>query len=419
MDLKRDPAILRRRRRRQAVLIAFGIVAIIGITVAVSRLEPAAPTVNNADTVLYYGTVRRGPMVREVRGAGTLVPEEIRWIPATTSGRVERIVLRPGAEVQPGTVILELTNPDLLQAVQNAELDWRTAEAQLANQRASIVATRMTLQNGVADAELSSKVAEADLEANRQLGKLGLVAGFTLRTKEATAEQARNSLALRRKQLESAIANEASQIAPSEAAVNQRRAEFERLSRQMTDLKVKSTMAGQLQLISVEVGQQIGPGTNLARVSDPTRLKAEIRISETQTRDLAIGQIADIDTRTGHVKGRVARIDPASQGGTVGVDVTLEGPLPAGARPDLNIDGTIELERLTNVLFVETPPFGQENSTIGLFKVLPTREAVRTPVKLGRRSVQYVEVIDGLAEGDRVVLSDMAQYDSVDRVRLN
>jgi HlyD family secretion protein len=178
-------------------------------------------------------------------------------------------------------------------------------------------------------------------------------------------------------------------------------------------------MAGQLQLISVERGQQVGPGTNLARVSDPTRLKAEIRISETQTKDLVPGQQADIDTRSGHVKGHVSRIDPASRGGTVGVDVTLDGALPPGARPDLGVDGTIELERLTNVLFVESPAFGQENSTISLFKVLPTREAIRTPVKVGRRSVQFIEVVDGLREGDRVVLSDMSQYDAADKVRLN
>jgi HlyD family secretion protein len=224
---------------------------------------------------------------------------------------------------------------------------------------------------------------------------------------------------LSKRQLASSVETAASQIAPSEAAANQRKAEFERLSRQLADLKVKSTMTGQLQEISVQVGQSVGPGANLARVSDPSRLKAEIRISETQTRDLGIGLVADVDTRSGHVKGHVSRIDPASRGGTVGVDVTLDGPLPPGARPDLGVDGTIELERLTNVLYVESPAFGQENGTISLFKVLPTNEAVRTPVKVGRRAVQFIEVIDGLREGDRVVLSDMSQYDAYDKVRLN
>ena len=417
MDLKRDPAILLRRRRRRIVLAALGILAVIAISVAVSRLEPAAPTVE--ESTLWFGTVRRGPMVREVRGAGVLVPEEIRWIPSTTSGRVERIVLQPGAEVQPGTVILELSNPDLQQSARNAELDWRTAEAQLANQRASIATARLTLESNLSDAESAYNMALADLEANQALGKLGIVAGLTIKQRQAAADQARNRLQLVKRQLASAIENEQSQLAPSAAAVNQRRAEFDRLSRQLGDLQVKSTMAGLLQLVDVEVGEQVSPGSNLARVSDPTRLKAEVRISETQTRDLAIGQVADVDTRNGHVKGRVSRMDIAAEGGTLRVDITLEGPLPPGARPNQNVDGTIELERLTNVLFVESPAFGQENSTIGLFKVLPTRDAVRTPVKLGRRSVQYVEVIEGLAEGDRVVLSDMAQYDSFDRVQLN
>ena len=231
--------------------------------------------------------------------------------------------------------------------------------------------------------------------------------------------QAKNRLELARKQLASSIETSASQLAPAEAAANQAKAEFDRLSRQLDDLQVKSAMTGRLQEINVEVGQQVSPGTNLARVSDPTRLKAVVRISETQTPDLAVGLVADIDTRNGHVKGRVSRIDPASSQGTVGVEVTLEGPLPAGARPDLGIDGTIQIEHVENLLHVESPAFGQEYSTISLFKVLPTREAVRTPVKIGRRSVQYVEVVDGLREGDRVILSDMSQYDGFDKIRLN
>jgi HlyD family secretion protein len=389
------------------------------LTVAVSRLEPASPTVADSDSVLYFGTVKRGPFTREVRGAGTLVPEEIRWIPSTTSGRVERIVLHPGASVQPGTVILELSNPDLQQSVRSAELDWKTALANLANQKASLTNARLTQEANVVDFESAYEVAQADLQMNQTLAEGGLVSRSIIQQKQAAVNQAKNRLELARKTLASAIETAASQLAPAEAAANQAKAEFDRLSRQLEDLRVKSNMTGQLQLISVEVGQQVAPGTNLARVSDPTRLKAVVRISETQTPDLAIGQLADIDTRNGHVKGRVSRIDPASSQGTVGVDVTLEGPLPAGARPDLGIDGTIELERLTNVLFVESPAFGQENSTISLFKVLPTREAVRTPVKIGRRSVQFVEVIDGLREGDRVVLSDMSQYDGFDKVRLN
>jgi len=420
MDLQRDPAILQRKKRRQMILGAVAAVVVIGLSVAVSRLEPAAPSIANADTTLWYGTVKRGPMVREVRGSGNLTPEEIRWIPASASGRVERIVLQPGAAVTAGTVIIELSNPDLQQSVRNAEMDWKTALAQLDNQRANLVNARLTQEAAVSDAEGAYQVAVSDLDMHQRLfDSGGLVPAFQVKQKQVVRDQAKNRWEVAKRQLATSLDTTASQLAPSEASVNQRKAEFDRLARQLADLHVTATMAGQLQLINVEVGQQVGLGTNLARVSDPTRLKAEIRISETQTRDLRIGQNADVDTRSGHVKGHVSRIDPASKNGTVGVDVTLAGALPAGARPDLGVDGTIELERLTNVLYMESPSFGQEQSTITVFKVLPTREAVRVQVKVGRRSVQFIEVIEGLVEGDRVVLSDMAQYDGFDKVRLN
>lgn len=416
MDTPRDPAILKRKQRRRWMAGAATAVAVIGLSVAVSRLEPALPSVT--ESTIWIRAVQRGPMVREIRGTGTLVPEEIRWIASTTAGRVERIVLRPGAQVEPGTVILELSNPDLVQSVRSAEMDWRTAEAQLANQKAGLATSRFQQQSQLVDAESAHQLAQADLDLNKSLAESGLVADFALKQKQALVDQARNRAELARRQLASMIENESLQLAPAEATVNQRRAEFERLQRQLGDLNVKSTMTGLLQLIAVEVGAQVGAGTNLARVSDPTRLKAEVRVSETQTRDLAIGQVASVNTRNGIVPGRVSRIDPASQGGTVGVDVTLDGDLPPGARPDLNVDATIELERLTDVLFVESPTFGQENSTISLFKETPDRELARTPVKIGRRSVQFVEVVEGLAEGDRVVLSDMSQYDAFDRLRL-
>jgi HlyD family secretion protein len=419
MDVQRDPAILKRKKRNRILAaIATGF-AVVALTVAVSRLEPASPTVSDSDSVLYFGTVKRGPFTREVRGAGTLEPEEIRWIPATTSGRVERIVLHPGAEVRPGTVILELSNPDLEQDARNAEMSWKTALANLENEKTSLANARLQQEANIADYESSYEVAMADLQMNQSLSEGGLVSRQQLLQKQAVVNQAKNRLELAKKQLASAIETAGSQLAPSEAAANQARAEFDRLARQLDDLAVKSTMTGQLQLIGVEVGQQVGPGNNLARVSDPSRLKAVVRISETQTSDLAIGLVADIDTRNGHLTGRVSRIDPAATNGTVGVDVTLEGPLPAGARPNLGIDGTIELEHVAELLQVESPAFGQEYSTISLFKVLPTREAVRTPVKIGRRSVQFVEVVDGLREGDRVILSDMSQYDAFDKLRLN
>jgi HlyD family secretion protein len=420
MDVKRDPAILRRKKIRRGILLGVGAVAVVAISVAVSRLKPAAPSIPNARSTLWINKVKRGPFVREVRGAGTLVPEDIRWIPATTSGRVEKIVLRPGAQVSPGTVVLELSNPDLTQSVKSAELDWKTAVAQLANEKATIATTRLQQQVAVENAKSDLQIAKSELESNRTLGEEGLVADFVVKQKEAAVARAQNAYDLAVRQLESARENESLQLAPDEAAVNQRKAEYDRLRQQLEDLRVKSDMSGQLQVVNVEVGQQVAPGTNLIRVSDPTRLKAEVRISETLTRDLKIGLPADIDTRNGHVPGHVSRIDPAAESGTVGVDITLDGALPPGARPDLGVDGTIQLERVPDALYVESPAFGQENSTITLFKVLPGgTEAVRVPVKIGRRAVQYVEIVDGLKEGDEVILSDMSQYDAFDRVRLN
>lgn len=417
MDVKRDPAILKRKQRNRFIGGAVAVAAVIGLTVAVSQLQPAAPTV--AGSAVYSGTVKRGPMVREVRGAGILVPEDIRWISTTATGKVERLVLRAGAEVKPGTVILELSNPDLKQQVTDAELAWKAAVAQLTNAQASQATSRMSQENAVADAESAYLVAQSDLEANKTLNAQGIVADQQIKVKQQTVDAAKNRRDLAKKQLQSLIETEKSQLAPQEAAVSSARARYDQLSRQLSDLQVRSNMSGLLQAVPVEVGQQVGPGTNLARVSDPSRLKAEIRISETQTRDLAVGQLAKVDTRNGIVKGHVTRIDPASAGGTVGVDVTLDEALPPGARPDQSVDGVIELQRLENVLFVESPTFGQENSTVMLFKFTGPNEAERTAVKLGRRSVSFVEVVDGLKEGDRVILSDMQQYDGHSRLRIN
>jgi HlyD family secretion protein len=345
------------------------------------------------------------------------VPEEIRWIPAMTAGRVAKIVLRPGAQVEPGTVILELDNPDQRQAAASAEMDWKTAVAQLANQKATLANSQLAQKSTIVEAESSLQLAKTDLDLNKALAEKGLVSAFTIKQKQAAVDQAENRLKLAQQQLDAAVRTEALQLAPYEAAVNQKHADYDRALRQLADLQVKAAMSGRLQIVSVEEGQQVSPGTNLARVSNPLKLKAEVRIPETQTRDVAIGQVADIDTRNGHVPGHVSRIDPASNGGTVGVDVTLDGPLPAGARPDLSIDGTIQLEKLASVLFVESPAISQDSGTISLFRKVGT-EAVRTTVKIGRRSVQYVEVVDGLKEGDSVILSDMSQYDAFDRLKL-
>jgi HlyD family secretion protein len=415
MDVQRDPAILKRKQRNRAiigVIVALGVVA---VSVAVSRLQPALPAVT--ESTLWIRTVQRGAFTREVRGAGTLVPEEIRWIPAMTAGRVAKIVLRPGAQVEPGTVILELDNPDQRQAAASAEMDWKTSVAQLANQKATLANSQLAQKSAIVEADSSLQLAKTDLDLNKALAEKGLVSSFTIKQKQAAVDQADNRLTLAKQQLAAAVQNESLQLAPYEATVNQKRADYDRALRQLADLQVKAAMSGRLQIVSVEEGQQVSPGTNLARVSNPLKLKAEVRIPETQTRDVAIGQVADIDTRNGHVPGHVSRIDPASNGGTVGVDVTLDGPLPAGARPDLSIDGTIQLEKLASVLFVESPAISQDSGTISLFRKVGT-EAVRTTVKIGRRSVQYVEIVDGLKEGDSVILSDMSQYDAFDRLKL-
>jgi HlyD family secretion protein len=396
----------------------LGIVALVAVSVAVSRLKPAAPLVPAG--VPWIEPVKRGEMIRNVHGSGTLVPEDIRWLTATTSGRIERLVLRPGATVKPDSVILELSNPDLQQNARNAELSWRSAIAELENQRASLRGQRLTQENAVKDAESQFTLAREDLDANKQLAGEGLVSQLTVKQKQSVVDTARNRLDLAKQQLQIAIDNESSQMAPRQATVNQQRAVYENFERQLEDLKVKAGMNGVLQVVPVERGQQVSPGTNLARVADPSTLKAVVRISETQTKDLAPGQRAEIDTRNGApLKGHVVRIDPASQQGTVGVDVSLDDPLHPGDRPDLSVDGTIELQRLEDVVYMSRPAFGQENSSITIFKLTADgNEAVRTPIKLGRAAVTTIEVAEGLKPGDQVVLSDMSQYDAYDRVRI-
>lgn len=416
MDVQRDPAILKRKKQWQAVMAGIGVVVLIGISWVVMNLEPAAPTVDA--NAAWTGKVVRGPLVREVKGSGTLVPEDIRWITATTQGRVERIVLQAGSRVTPGSVILELSNPDLRQAVTAAELQWRSAEAALLNRRAQLSTERLQLETAVANAQSDVEQQELQYAADLELNKEGLFAALQLKQSGARVQRAKNGLALEQKRLAMNFESEVSQIAPQEADVTRLRNAYDLQNRNLSDLRVKAGMHGVLQVVPVEVGQQVSGGTNIARVADPSRLKAEIRVSETQTRDVRVGQMAVVDTRNGIVKGVVARIDPAAQNGTVGVDVTLQGELPAGARPDLSVDGTIELERLDNVLKVQRPSFSQDNATITLYRVGADGMAVRTRVTLGRSSVAEVEVTEGLNEGDEVVLSDMSAFDAFDRVRI-
>ena len=415
VDIAR-PSQARKKRIKRILWGSATLLVVVLISVAVSRLKPAAPTVDRA--VVWIDTVKQGNLVVQVRGSGTLTPEDIRWIPAITQGRVDRIVLHPGAQVKPDSVILELSNPELEQQVREAQLEYQSAQAAYVNRKAELQTGLLSQEADTANIEASYKQAALDLEANETLAKDGLVSDIQLKQKQSAAAELKNRLDLAEKRL--AIAREGlqSQVAPQEADVNQKKAAWDLKRQQLEDLKVKAGMAGILQQVPVEVGAQVAPGTNLARVANPNDLKAELRIAETQTKDIRIGQPAEIDTRNGIVKGHVSRIDPASNGGTVGVDVIMDEPLPPGARPDLSVDGTIRLDELKDVVIVGRPAFGQENSTVSIFKLQPSGEAVATKVKLGRASVNQIQVVDGLKPGDQVILSDMSQYDAFDRVQL-
>lgn len=417
VDIPRGEEVKRRKRIRQSVYAVSAVTVIILITIGVSRLKPAAPTVDRA--TVWVDAVKRGPMVRQVRGSGTLVPEDIRWIPASTQGRVERMVIRPGAPVKPETVILELSNPELEQQVIGDQANLRAAQANLESRRADLESELLNQSAAVAGVESEYRQAALQLEANEQLYKDSLLSELQLKQSRSQAQELKNRWEIERKRLQIAEQNIDAQLAPQVAEVERLRTLYELRRRQLDQLKVRAGMDGVLQVVPVEVGQQVAAGSNVARVANPKVLKAELRIPETQTRDLAIGQKASIDTRNGIVEGRVARIDPAAENGTVGVDVTLEGELPPGARPDLSVDGTVELERLDNVVYVGRPAFGQENSSVGLFRLTEGGEAVRVTVQLGRSSVNTIEIVAGLQPGDQVILSDMSTWDSYERIRLN
>jgi HlyD family secretion protein len=416
MDIAR-PSNLRKKRIRQGVYAGTALVAVLLMTLGVSRLKPAAPTVEAA--TVWRDTVKRGPMLRQVRGLGTLVPEDIRWIPATTQGRVERIVLWPGTAVKADSIILELTNPQLEQEMEDAELKVKSAEASQANLRVQLQNDQLQQRAAAATVEAEFNKAKMQAQMNEALAKDQLVSDLMLRQSKVDAEQlaVRNEIA--KQQLASSEESMRARLAVQQSDLDQIRAILHLKRRQYDELKVRAGFSGMLQLVPVEVGQQVAPGSNLARVANPLRLKAELKIAETQAKDIQIGQLASIDTRNGMVEGRVIRIDPSVQNGTRTVDVSLPDELPKGAVPDLSVDGTIELERLPDVLYVGRPAFGQEQSTVGLFKLDPDGSgASRVQVKLGRNSVNQVEVLSGLKVDDAVILSDMSAWDAFDRVRL-
>ena len=420
MDIARPASVARQKKMRRLLFAVGALVLVVLVTVGLAQLQPAAPTVESGS--FWPGQVRKGAMIRQVRGPGTLVPEDIRWIAASTDGRVERRLTLAGSKVEADTVILELSDERVQQEALDAEYQLRAAEADLASLTVRLRNDLLEQQSHAADIQAQYHRARITAEANEQLAKEGLQSSVTTQISRVEADELANRYRIEQERLKISSESTEAQLDAERARVAQRRALYELRRQQAEGLKVRAGIAGVLQAVPVEVGQRVTPGTNLARVAVPGRLKAELRIPETQARDVEIGLKAVIDTRNGEVEGQVARVDPAAQNGTVLVDVSFTGELPRGARPDLSVDGTIELERLADVLYVERPAFGQENSTVTLFKLIgpPTafEGAERVQVKFGRSSVNTIEVLSGLQEGDRVILSDMSAWDGQDRLRI-
>lgn len=417
MDKPREG--VKSRKKRIRFLVITCIVLMLGAaSFLVSRLGQAAPRVDR-DTV-WIGTVRRGPMVREVRGIGTLVPEEIRWIASLTSGRVERIIILPGAVVAEDDVILEMSNPELVQEAENAVWQLKGLEADLTNLEVQLEGRLLEIQSGLAQIDAAQKQAQLEAEINQDLFADGLVAELTLKLSLLRAEELVTRLKLERRRFDFQEGAMKPQMAAMEAEVEQSRARADLLQSQVEGLIVRAGTPGVLQRMSVEEGQQITPGQSLFQVADPSILKAVVRVPETQARDVQIGQPATVDTRNGIVAGTVARVDPNVESGTVAVDVRLEGDLPRGSRPNLTVEGRIQLENLEDVIFVNRPAFGRESATVAVFRFEPGGDtATRTTVEFGRMSVSEIEVVAGLQPGDRIILSDTSDWDDHDRLRVN
>ncbi len=416
MDIQRASNAHAKKVRR-IVYAAIAAVLLAGVTYGVSRLRPAAPSVDKA--TIWTDEVKRGPMIRDVRGIGSLVPEDIRWIAAQTDSRVDRIVLHPGATVQPNSIILELSNPELQRDVLDAQFELKGAEADLANLKVQINSELLNQKSTAASVRSEYEQAKIQHEVDAKLRAQGLGADVTEQLSKVKMEQLGIRAQLEDERTKNAENSASARIQAQQSHVDQQHALYDLKKSELDALHVRAGINGVLQIIPVEVGQHVDPGTNLARVADPKRLKAEIKVPETQARDIAIGQPATVDTRNGVVHAQVSRVDPSVQNGTVTVDLQILDPLPLGSRPDLSVDGTIELENLKDVLYVGRPVHGQSDSTIGLFKLVDDgAEAVRVNVKLGKSSVNTVEVLQGLQVGDKVILSDMSTWDAFDRIRL-
>ena len=417
MDVPRV-GVAAKKRKRRIMIIAGSALGLILATIAISRLKPAVPSIDRS--TVWIDTVKRGPMVRQVRGLGTLVPEDIRWIPTNTEGRVEKINIWPGTPVDADSVILELSSPELEQTAHDAESKATAAEADLTGVRATLQRELLDQESKTTAAHSAYEQAKMERETNDQLAKNGLIAVLDYKKSKIKEEECQKSDQIEQKRLAFARDSIEPQVASKQAAVDQAKQLAKLKTDQVEALHLRAGMSGVLQQLPVQIGQHVKIGDNLARVADPTKLKAQIKIAETQAKDIQIKQSAVIDTRNGTVTGHVTRVDPAVEQGTVTVDVAFDEPLPKGARPDLSVDGTIELERLDNVVYVGRPAFGQENNTVGMFKLINgSGEAVRTPVKLGKSSVNTIEILSGLQPGDQVILSDTSAWDSHDRIRLN
>ncbi len=417
MDVPRQ-GVAAKKRKRRILIISASAVGLLLATFALSRLKPAAPSVERSS--VWIDTVKRGPMVRQVRGLGTLVPEDIRWIPANTEGSCEKILIWPGTKVESGDVILELTSPELEQSAKDAQLQAKAAEAELATMRATLQRELLDQESKTTAAHSAYEQAKMERQTNDQLAKNGLVAELVYKTSKIKEEECAKGDEIEQKRLAFSRDSIEPQLASKQAAVDQANQLAKLKLDQVEALHVKAGMTGVLQQLPVQIGQRVKVGDNLARVADPSKLKAQVKIAETQAKDIQPNQQAVIDTRNGVVKGHVKRVDPAVEQGTVTVDVAFDEELPKGARPDLSVDGTIELERLDNVVYVGRPAFGQENNTVGMFKLVAgSNNAVRTPVKLGKSSVNTIEIISGLNPGDQVILSDTSAWDSHERIRLN
>jgi multidrug efflux pump subunit AcrA (membrane-fusion protein) len=416
MDIAR-PDEKRKKRIRRTIYISVALIVVVGIGLGLSRLSPAAPSVDRA--TIYTDTVKRGPMLRDVRGLGTLVPETIWTVPAATDGRVEKRYLLPGTPVKADTVILDLSNPQLEQQTLDAQYQLKGAEAALEQTKAQLQNQLMDKRTAAAQISSQYRTAEMQKETKDQLLQNGLAATLDVKTAEVQAEELAKQNDLAQKEVETFSDSINAQLAVAQATVDQKTALYQLNKSQLERLHIRPGIDGVLQELDVDVGQQVTAGTVLLKVAQPTQLKAALQIAETQAKDIQIGQKASVDTHNGIIPGHVIRIDPAVLNGTRTVDVKLDGPLPAGAVPQLSVEGTIEIERLANVLYVGRPVHGDENSKVGLFKLTPDgKEADRVQVDLGRASVNAVEIRSGLQVGDQVILSDMSAEDNYDRVDL-